>query len=160
MITYCVKPNSECQTRPRRDFWIWDQARLRPRRDWSVKLFRDRDYWLIFKENETETETEHGSQFHTRLKRDRESRILQSRDRDETETLVNQCVTWKSKVTWYRTSQVELSSVTTEQIPDKKTTQQPQQKHSLKKLGGLTPPAQFVQLQVLHVFVISAWNPF
>ena len=97
MITYFVKPNSECETRPRRDFWIWDQAR--PRRDWIVKLFwdQDRDYWLIFKENETETE--HGSDFHTRPRRDRESRILQSRDRDETETLANQCDTLLKKVT-------------------------------------------------------------
>ena len=44
----------------------------------DCKLFQDRDYLLIFKEKETETE--HGSEFHTRPRRDRESHILQSQD--------------------------------------------------------------------------------
>ena len=37
MITYFVNANSECETRPRQDFRMWDQARPRPRRDWIVK---------------------------------------------------------------------------------------------------------------------------
>ena len=79
MIAYFVKPNSECKTRPRRD-------QARPGRYWIVKSFRDRDYPLIFKENKTETE--HGSEFHTRPRRDRESRILQSRDRDSRQSVM------------------------------------------------------------------------
>ena len=76
MITYFVKPNSECETRPRRDFWIWEQARPRPRRDWIVKLFRDRDrdYWLISKKTRPRPRLNMVQNF--------------TRDRDETESLV------------------------------------------------------------------------
>ena len=45
----------------------------------------------MYKENETETETEHGSKFRTRPRRDRESRILQSRDRDSRQSVVDGC---------------------------------------------------------------------
>ena len=92
-----MKPNSEYETRPRRDFWIWDQTR--PRRDWIVKLFRDRDqdYWLIFKENETETETEHGSEFHTRPRVSYTSVSRPRRDRDSRQSvLLSALPLWKN----------------------------------------------------------------